>query len=163
NLVEQIDLLQTMAQTNETTDEGDQDQVFLPLLEKSISVVRDTLDKRNIDIKYDQSKLSQIHINVNGWLIQNSVLSNVLSHALIHAKSGSTISVNGDSSSDSHLISFHIPNSIQPDLNNHNTNGLNFERRMEVARRIIRIYAGELILQRDMNEGMIIRLSFPQY
>ncbi len=159
NLVEQIDLLQTMAQTNETPEE-DHDQVFLPLLEKSIGVVQDTLDKRNINIKYDQSNLSKIHINANGWLIQNSVLSNVLSHALIHAKSGSTIGVASDSSSDAHLISFHIKDTIQADMNN---SGLNFERRMEVARRILRIYAGELILQRDMNEGMIIRLSFPQY
>ncbi len=158
NLIEQIDLLQTMAQTNETSHDEEED--FLPLLERSIKIVQDTLDKRNIKINYDQTNLSNIHINANGWLIQNSVVSNVLSHALIHAKTGSAIEVASDSSADTHLITFHVQNTVQGDST---SSGLNFERRMEVARRILRIYQGELILQRDMNEGMIIRLSFPQY
>src|SRR5690606_11146188 len=134
---------------------------FLPLLKNSIDVVQDTLEKRNIYINYDSARLARVQINANGWLIQNSVLSNVLSHALIHAKSNSTINIVKDGSDEANLISFHIPNTIPGDVNNNN--GLTFERRMEVARRILRIYQGELILQRDMNEGMIIRLSFPQY
>lgn len=159
NLIEQIDLLQTMAQSNEATQDEDQD--FLPLLEKSINVVQDTLDKRNIRITYDRPHFQNVHINANGWLIQNSVLSNVLSHALIHARSNSTIKISSNSSDDSHLVSFHIPDTIPGDINNNS--GLTFERRMEVARRILRIYQGEVILQRDLNEGLFIRLSFPQH
>lgn len=158
NLIEQIDLLQTMAQTNETSE--DMDQNFLPLLEEGIRVVQDTLNKRDVQIQYDEDVLSKIKINANGWLIQNSVVSNVLSHALIHAKTGSTIDIASDESTDSYFISFHVQKAIKTDSNN---NGLNFERRMEVARRILRIYHGELILQRDMNEGMVIRLIFPHY
>lgn len=158
NLIEQIDLLQTMAQTNETSE--DVDQNFLPLLKEGIRIVQDILNKRDIQIQYDEDVLSKIKINANGWLIQNSVVSNVLSHALIHAKAGSTIDIASDESTDSYFISFHVQKAIKTDNNN---NGLNFERRMEVARRILKIYHGELILQRDMNEGMVIRLIFPHY
>ncbi|MCM2348721.1 MAG: hypothetical protein NDI69_01790 [Bacteriovoracaceae bacterium] len=158
NLIEQIDLLQTMTQSKE----GAHHEVhqFLPLLERQLDLLNDIIEKKHLVIQYSKEKLTEVTINANGWLIQNSVLSNVLSHAIIYSQAGSVITIENQSSDETHVITFHIKTVHQKGPE---SNSLSLDRRMEVAKRILQIYEGELYIQNDLGEGMIIRIKLPSY
>lgn len=157
NLIEQIDLLQTMAQAKEEIHH--EVHSFLPLLERQLEILHEVIEKKDLHINFKNDNLAKVSISANGWLLQNSVLSNVLSHALIYAQSGSTLEIENKSSDESHFITFHVKQILQKGRDG----ATKMNRRMEVAKGILHIYHGELFVQNDLAEGMIIRILLPKY
>lgn len=156
NLIEQIDLLQTMAQSREGAHF--ETNPFLPLLENQLHLLEEILAKKDLHIIYKKENLANVIIHANGWLIQNSVLANILSHCVIYAQPGSMILIENKGSEDDNVITFHIQ---KVHHKGPESNSLSLDRRMEVARRILHIYQGELYIQNDLDEGMIIRIKLP--
>lgn len=157
NLIEQIDLLQTMTQSKE--DIHHEVHSFLPLLERQLEILHEVITKKDLYISFKKENLAKVSISANGWLLQNSVLSNVLSHALIYAQPGSTLEIENKSSDESHFITFHVKRILQKG----GDGATKMNRRMEVAKGILHIYQGELFIQNDLSEGMIIRILLPKY
>lgn len=155
NLIEQIDLLQTMAHTGEGLQ--DENLEFLPLIQEPLDNLSDVIEKKNLKINLKAEDFKDVKVSINGWLIQNSVLSSVLSHAIIYAAPGSVIEINHSESVDKHYIVFHAQN-IQSDVA---ANALILDRRLEVARKVLHVHQGDLFVQNDLNHGMKIRITLP--
>lgn len=157
NLIEQIDLLQTMAQAKEEIHH--EVHSFLPLLERQLEILHEVIQKKELHINFKNENLAKVSISANGWLLQNSVLANVLSHALIYAQPGSTLEIENKSSDENHFITFHVKQILQKGRDG----ATKMDRRMEVAKGILHIYHGELFIQNDLAQGLIIRILLPKY
>lgn len=155
NLIEQIDLLQTMAHSGEGLH--DENLEFLPLLQDTLDNLADIVEKKDLRIEVKRGDLSKVRISINGWLIQNSVLTSVLSHSIIYAESGSVIEISYSASAEKHFIVFHTQK-IQSDPGK---KAFALDRRLEVAKKVLHVHQGDLFVQNDLSEGMLIRISFP--
>ncbi len=155
NLIEQIDLLQTMAHSGEGLH--DENLEFLPLLQDALDNLSDVIEKKELRIEVKRGDFSNVRIAINGWLIQNSVLTSVLSHSIIYAEPGSVIDISYSASAEKHFIVFHTQNIHA----NHGKEAFALDRRLEVAKKVLYVHHGDLFVQNDLSQGMLIRISFP--
>lgn len=155
NLIEQIELLQTIAYTGQEMEL--KLQPFLPLLHDEIQNLQDIIQKKNLRITYHDECFNGVNVEVNSWLLQNCVLNNILTHSIIHAEIGTSMNIDCKKEDDKAFIIFHTQMVMSgPDMT-----VANIDRRMEVAKRALSIYKGELFLQRDLAGGIIIRITIP--
>ena len=153
NLIEQIDLLQNMAQIS--PNPLDEIISVYPLLENQVTNFSDIIEKRGLSVHFNDDPKAKILVHANKWLLENSVFANILSHSIIFAKQNSVITISLRSSPTSHFISFqteHVNEEISEG------SALRFDRRLEVAQRVLQMYQGEMYIQRDMTGGVIIRI-----
>ncbi len=155
NLIEQIDLLQTMAHTGEGLQ--DDDLELLPLIQGPMQNLEDVIWKKNLTINLKHDEFKDVRISINGWLIQNSVVSSILSHSIIYAERGSNIEISHSESSGKHFIVFHILK-VHTDPSR---KAFLMDRRLEVAKKVLNVHQGELFVQNDLHEGMLIRVIIP--
>lgn len=154
NLVEQIDLLQTMAETKsgplvETFP-------FLPVLKKQIENLDPVIERKNLHLIMNEDVLSKVNIHTNLCLFQNSVLSNILAHCFVFSAPGSNIRIETAPDEGKNYIIFHAEKLVE-----NIDSPIVFDRRMDVAKKVLQIYEGELYMQRDLAQGMIIRMILP--
>ena len=156
HLIEQIDLLQTMSLSDE--DLHQELHGFFPLLLGQIKNFSEIIQQKHLNITYEPENLDKVLISADGWPLQNSVLASILSHSIVFAKTGSRISIENKSSEDSYYITFHT---YQINREGPDGEATQLDRRLEVARRILQIYKGQLFIQNDLSEGMLIRIMLP--
>jgi sensor domain CHASE-containing protein len=156
NLIEQIDLLQTMAHTGDGLKH--EDCKFFPILQSELKNLEGVLEKKNLTVNFDSEKLNIVVIKANGWLMGTSVVSNILTHALIHAENDSEIAISHSQDNHSNIITFHLQATLGLDAQKSATS---LDRRMEVAKKVIELYQGNLILQNDLAGGILIRIILP--
>lgn len=136
NLIEQIDLLQTMAHSREgLSDQSDHN--FLDLLQNQLDHFIEVLERKKIKISYDKNELKSIVLKANLWLMENSVLSNVISHLLIYTQSDSTIKVEGKIEGQQKLVIFRAQRIPSMTLKT-------VTRRIEVAKKVLQLHDGDL-------------------
>lgn len=155
NLIEQINLLQTMAHTEEYSE--DELKEFLPLLKEQIKSFSEIIQKKNLNVSFKEETLKHINVSYSGWLIQHSVISNVLFHSIIYAETGSQIHITHLQSLHNHRIQFQtskiLSNIDHLDLEN--------DRRIYVAKRALQIYQGNLFIEKNDQEDMVISIILP--
>lgn len=156
NLMEQIELLQTLADSDEEIKIKEQE--FLPLLQNEISSIQEIINKKSISVSFSPESMKEVLVNVNGWILRNCVLSNILIHSIIHAESGTGINIDSKLSDDKTFITFHTQMVMRGESD---TPAVNIDRRMEVARHALSLFKGELFIQHDLGGGIIIRIIFP--
>lgn len=155
HLIEQIDLLQTMAHGKDELAEENQN--FTDILINQLETFQDVFDKKNLEVVYDEKKWPKIFVNANAWLLQHSVLSNLLSHAIIHSPLGSKVNIDVKSSDDTHFITFTTQKNAQD-----NGNALLIDRRLHVAKTVLHLYHGDLFVQNDLQGNLLIRMILPK-
>ncbi len=146
NLIEQIDLLQTMAHNREGLHHEDHN--FFDLLKNQLVNFTEVLEKKGINIKYDEEQLKTIVLEANMWLFENSVLSNVFSHLLIYTESNSTIIVEGHLESEQKWVVFRSKRIPSMSLKT-------VTRRIEVAKKVLQLHGGDLKEEVTMDEVII--------
>jgi hypothetical protein len=148
NLIEQIDLLQTMAHSREgLTNVQDN---FHDLITRQLDRFADVINKKSVNVTYNAKDLRSLIISANMWLFENSVLSNVFSHLLIHTEPGSTLTI----SSRGNIISFTAKRLVSQ-------NTKTVTRRLEVARKVLQLHGGDLKEEATMEE-LIVTLILPK-
>lgn len=156
NLIEQINLLQTMAHTEDYSGEGMRE--FLPLLKEQLKSFSEIIEKKNLSVNFKEEALKDISISYSGWLIQHSVISNILFHSIIYAEVGADILISHHQSINNHRIQFHTSRIV----NNVNHLDLENDRRILVAKRALQIYQGDLFIETKDHEDMIISIILPR-
>lgn len=156
NLMEQIELLQTLADSGEEITTRQQE--FLPLLQNELKSIQEVIEKKALKVSYSLEALQNIHIDVNSWILQNCVLSNILIHSIIHAEMGTGINIDTKDADDKTFITFHTQMVMR---GNGDKEAVSLDRRMEVARHALSLFRGELFLQHDLAGGIIIRIILP--
>lgn len=156
NLIEQIELLQTLAYTGEEMEIRVQE--LLPLLKDELQALHELIEKKSLKITYNPDSFKDVNVEVNSWLLQNCVLTNILTHSIIHAETGTGINIDCKKEDDKVFITFHTQMVVRsgPEIS-----PVNLDRRMEVAKRALSIYKGDLFLQHDLGGGIIIRIILP--
>jgi hypothetical protein len=155
NLIEQIDLLQTMAYTGNRPNFEKCE--LLPLIQNQLEHLEGIVLKKNLHLRLKE-QLNNVSVMANCSLLQNSVLSNILGHAIIYAQPGSDIEISYKSSEDQQFITFHIFKMISKTSD---TKPSSLNRRIEVAKKVLNIFEGDLYVQNDLLEGMILRMVLP--
>lgn len=150
NLLEQINLLQTMAK-----DSGDlyQDRFsFSDAINDQIRNFSEIISKKKIDLNFSPAHDDDI-ITANKWLIEHSVINNILSHAIVQARAESKVSISSNSSKEFVDFKIEVPFIQEKRL------AINWDRRMEVARKTLNIYRGDLSIENNQTQGMILHIS----
>jgi hypothetical protein len=127
-----------------------------PLIKKQIENFEEVILQKELLLIYNEAELSRINITANDIVIQNSVLGNALAHAIVHALPGSRVMIKSEFTESKNYLY------IQPQKISQNNESIIFDRRMDVANKVLRIYDGELSMQKDAAEGMIISIVFPR-
>lgn len=148
NYIEQIHLMQTMAQSSEKLENVDNN--FCQITQKQIKNLKEIIEKKNITIKSTLNP--DLTFFASEWLIENTVLSNILSHCIIYAKQGSILEISCIKGENDSYINFHVTQTEDPN------EAIKINRRIEVAKRALQIYQGDLTIQKDLNQGFILRI-----
>ena len=156
HLIEQIDLLQTTANTRKEFESEVLD--LHPVVMNEIEELRDLIDKKNLKIDINPENFINVSLYINTWLLKNSILNNILTHLIVNSESGSGISIEYQKNFNKHTLIFHAQRLHQFDLKE---NTANLDRRMSVTKKILNIFNGELILDYDLAGGIIIRVNLP--
>lgn len=156
HLIEQIDLLQTTANTKREIECKKID--ILPCLLKEIDELKELSDKKDLQINIATDKFVQKYIYANPWMFSNIILSNVLSHLIIQAENNSAVTIDCHPGERITTIIFHAQR-IQALSVEDRTAGL--ERRMAVAKKVLQIFDGDLSTENELGGGQIISLKFP--
>lgn len=151
NLIEQIDLLQTMAHSKEGLADGGMN--FIQLIRQQLDNFSDVLIKKSIRTEFNEKEFLNIVIHMNVWLFENSVLSNVFSHLLIHAENGSTLSIENHSKPNIEIVKFRIKRQASGEQAKVLT------RRMEVARKVLQLHGGDIREEVNSNDEIVMTIT----
>ncbi len=156
HLIEQIDLLQTTANTKKEIE--CENIELLPFVMNELDELKDLIEKKNLKIDINPENFLNVSLYINTWLLRNSILNNILTHLIVSSEAGSGISIEYQKNSNNHTIVFHAQRLHQFELKE---NTINLDRRMSVTKKILNIFNGELILDQDLAGGLIIRVALP--
>lgn len=153
NLLEQIDLLQTMARSGEGPDQ--EVQYVAPLMREQLQNLEEVISKKSLIISFSETSFSEGKVFANRWLLQNCILCNSLVHSILYARPECSIVLSYENYDETNIITIHTSKILG------SGDPFKMDRRLEVARKVVAIYQGEFFLQKDLSEGMIIRIRLP--
>jgi sensor domain CHASE-containing protein len=150
HLVEQIDLLQTMALGEEKLEEEE----FSPLdvLEEELRHFSEFCRRKRVRPSLEEK--ARARIRGNRWLFQSGVLRNALTHCLILSQDDSEL----------RLSLSHTGNDLTLELRGRSAASeaaLLQERRLEVLRNVLGFFNGSLQLTRNEDNHYLLRLRLP--
>ncbi|MFL5784581.1 MAG: hypothetical protein ACJ76H_08240 [Bacteriovoracaceae bacterium] len=153
NLVEQIDLLQTMAHSREGISAENHN--FVDIMRRQIDIYREVFERKNIHLDYNEDDFKDIVIHFNDWMFENSVVSNVISHLLIHIENNSTLKIENRSPATGEEV-------VALVFNRHpgGDHSKIMNRRIEVARRVMELHRGDLKEEFNGNELTILLICY---
>lgn len=152
NLIEQIELMQNIAASEQLDEEEFE---ILPLLTEHLAVLRDVIKKKNLDLKLDADSFKGIKITANKWLVSNTVLKNALSYCALISRSGGKVEISHTKSSKECSTIFHIDKVYEEEV----YKAFKIERRLLVARNVMDLIHGNIIIYEDGSGGMIVKLT----
>lgn len=153
NLIEQIDLLQTMAQSREVITNSENE--VSRLIQNQLENFAEVMDRKNIKVIYRPEDFAKVVLRTNTWLFENSILSNVFSHLLIFIEPGSTLNIEHDLRGPWQIIIFRIKRMPGSEPSRVIT------RRLEVARKVLELHEGSLKEEKE-DDQLVIRLLIPR-
>lgn len=156
NLIEQIDLLQTLAHSRESLS-GDDTHSFLTILNRQLEAFDDVLERKNVKVTLEPDEFKDFKLCQNEWLFENSVLSNILSHLLIHVQKDSKLVIKGTRKNDQCKVTFHIHRVPSGDFSSKVIG-----RRLDVARKVLQLQDGDLKEDFDGPEELQVTLVLPK-
>ena len=156
HLIEQIDLLQTTANTKKEIEVERLE--LLPCIMNELNELKELTDKKNLHFQLNSNNLTNVSVYMNPWLFKTSVLSNIMTHLVVQAEAGSGIGIEYHRQLKKHILVFHVERLHQFDLNEKH---INLDRRISVSRKVLNIFDGDLQLDQDLAGGLIIRLTLP--
>lgn len=156
NIIEQLDLLQSTA--NSTHQLKKEMVELLPIFEDELDEVQDLLVKKSLVTDIPRDKIKDIQLYINKWLFKNFVVSNILTHSIFQAETGSTISVTYQRMLDYHVIQFHTQRTHHEEVVGKT---ITLDRRLKVAKTIMNVYDGDVKVDEDLANGLTVRVLIP--
>lgn len=152
NLVEQMDLLQSMAEPSGTEEET---FPILPEVKVIIQEMEDFTLKKNLRIELDESSFHDVKTTGNRWLFRNTVLKNILTHCLIHTRQGKRIEVSFELLHKKGTLSFQCEEVVESE----NDRSVNMTRRLLVAKNTMKLMDGNLVIHEARKNGVAIKMA----
>lgn len=156
NLIEQIDLLKSTANSKEELEQVPVN--VLSVLKTEIDDLRDLLEKKGIQLHFIPEKFLHVLTVTNQWLFKNTVIGSILTYAIVHSDNGSTLTIEYQNLHSRHVITIHTQRVYKFDSEGQ---FINLERRIDVAKKVLGISGGDLHTTQDLAGGMILRIELP--
>lgn len=154
NLIEQIDLLKSTAQSRQSLDQTEVD-VFKVLLSE-LEEARELLEKKEIQLHFIPEKFANMITKTNQWLFKNTVVGSILSYAIVNSDHGSALTIECQRNSIKNIITIHSQRLYHFDSEG---DFANLNRRIQVAKKVLNISGGDLQTTQDLAGGMLIRIE----
>ena len=151
NLIEQVDLLQSLVSDEDLLDKEDLN--LTELLHSQRKELQELLDSKNILIRID-GDFDGVQLRANRWLYENLIIGGVLTHALVLAQRSSTVRLSLEKlapSSEEALV-FKFLTSGQERI------AKILNRRLSAVGRAIQLEGGEMQILNGQGEEICIRL-----
>jgi hypothetical protein len=113
------------------------------------------VSKKNLTITVNKERMFEAELIGNRWLFQHSVLSNVISHALVLARAASQISIDYDKLRTTHRLTIEVTKIQEQKV------AISWDRRMEVARKTLHLYQGNLSIENTDTKGLLMIVEIP--
>lgn len=152
NLIEQIDLLQHIAESEQVEEESFE---ILPLLIVQIKDLQDVIEKKDIRINLNSESFNEVKVTGNKWLVSHTVIKNALSYCVLLSKPSSIIVISHTTSSSECSTIFHIEKVYEEEA----YKPFKVERRLLVAQNVMDLLNGEISIQNDERGGIILKLT----
>ncbi len=152
NLIEQIELLQNIA-GSEQLDEETFD--ILPVLEEHLLELQDVVKKKSINLTLESESFRDIQVTGNKWLISNTVLKNSLSYCVLISKPETSIIISHTTKPGECCTIFHMNNVYEEEMHK----AFKIERRLLVARNVMGLLNGDITATKTGPEGLILKLT----
>jgi hypothetical protein len=153
NLIEQINLLQTMSHHPVMT-ESETEINCLQVIKDQVAELEAPIEKKGIKIDIDQTSMATHFPKGNTWLFAHGVVRNLLTEAILMAENKSTLSLSCGGQGSVRYLNLHLSKCYGP---NNQIEGLNLGRRIEVIQRTLVLYQGKLIVERDHQSALTLR------
>jgi len=155
NLLEQIDLLKTLSQDEDTLEE--KNIVILDLINQQTELFREVIQKKKIKFFIDRDSFKGIEFKGNEWLIQNCLITNIMLHLLKNSQEEAEIKITHEKKSNQHYFRFENRYPIE----NSKNDPFAINRRLEVATKIAQLYKGQFLLSKESENQLKITLILP--
>ena len=152
NLIEQIELLQNIAGSEQLHEETFE---ILPIISEHIKELRDVISKKNLDLKIDGNSFKEIMITGNKWLVSNTVLKNALSYSALISRPEGKIEITHVKTPGQCSTIFHIDKVYEEEI----YTTFKIDRRLMVARNVMDLLNGNIAIHEDGSGGMILKLT----
>ena len=152
NLIEQIELLQNIAGSEQLHEET---FAVLPILSDHIKELKDIISKKNLNLNLNSESFKEIMITGNKWLVSNTVLKNALSYSALISRPDGNIEISHTKTTRECCTIFHIDKVYEEEI--HKT--FKIDRRLLVARNVMDLLHGNIEINQDGSGGMILKLT----
>lgn len=156
NLIEQIDLLRTTANS---MDKIESEEInLLETLKQELKETEELLNKKSLGLLMNETKFENIKVMTNPWMFKNFVISNILTFSIFQSESGSLINIIYQRINKHHMIQFHTLRAYREEAIGKT---LNLDRRLEVAKAILKLNHGDLKVEEDLGSGLTVQIFLP--
>lgn len=155
NLIEQIDLLQTIAESEQLEEEEIE---LLPVLKEQIADIREIIQKKELRLDLEERSFNHHTVYGNRWLISNTILKNTLSHCVLYSQPLKKVDISLHSTKEENIINIHLEKVFEKEM----AQTFKIERRLLVARNAMGLLNGSIDTQ-EINKGeLLLRIIFPK-
>lgn len=151
NLIEQIELLQNIAGSENYAEETFE---ILPELKIHIEELQEVVKKKHLNLNLNAESFNDIKVTGNKWLISNTVLKNAVSYCALISRPSGKIDIFHTISSHECCTVFRVEKVYENIVHK----AFKTERRLLVARNIMDLLNGTIIIREDGPESMILKL-----
>jgi hypothetical protein len=155
NLIEQIDLLQTIAESEQLEEEVVE---ILPVLKEQIRDIEEIILKKEINLEVEEKSFGHHKIHGNRWLISNTILKNTLSHCVLYSQPSKKITMSLLSTRDENIINIHLEEVFDREM----LETFKIERRLLVARNAMGLLNGSILTQEKHQGKLLLKVVFPK-
>lgn len=152
NLIEQIELLQNMAASEQLEEEEFE---ILPLFSEHLEVLGDIIKKKKLDLRLNIESFKGIKITGNKWLVSNTVIKNSLSYSVLIACPEGRIEISHIQSPKECSTVFHIDKVYEEEVHR----AFKIERRLLVAQNVMDLLNGRILIYDDGPNGKLLKLT----
>lgn len=155
NLIEQIDLLQSIAESEELEEEEIE---LLPLLKEQLSDIQEIILKKEIILEVEEKSFQDIKIYGNPWLISNTILKNTLGHCVLSSQPAKKMKISLLSTNEENIMIFNLEEVFEHEM----IETFKIERRLLVVRNAMGLLNGSIKTQLNQQGEMILKIIFPK-
>lgn len=156
-MIEQLDIIQNSFHTNQEIDEGEEEIVCS--IRQELKEQHPIIKKKNLHVQMTINESDTVHFRTNRWLFRNSVINNIITHSLLLASPGTNLAISLTSMPKSCVFLFRLQQTLQYVVQGEVQE---FDKHLEVAKRVMSYYNGDVTADKDLAGGLLIRVYIPK-
>lgn len=156
-MIEQLDIFQNSIYSQ--VNMSDENEEIIETLRVELKEHSHFIKKKSLKLNLEILKGQKVFFRTNKWLFRNSVVSNIITHTVLLAVPGTSLSVSVNTVTDKCVLIFRVQQTL---IYGFDGEVQDFNKHLEVARKVMHFYGGEITSDEDFAGGLLIRVYIPQ-